>query len=240
MTENTKISPFTANLPTPFGGDEAPDLDEISTNRFQPHLILLHRTSKPVDDKKGEAGSFFVNDQELKPPVDLIFCYPYRIHAKKTVNKITILETFDLHSDIYKEIKAEKTNYNKGIDIKYGVSLLGYLPVLDLFLIYHPSNPSSREIGKFIGKVITPMDQRTKESDRLLPETNIFRLTSNWIIPDNNRPSFWKPAIDVLPMSHFNDQDITTPPNDKILEQIELFLAPTLVRDEEQEEGSDR
>ena len=82
------------------------------------------------------------------------------------------------------------------------------------------------------------MSKRTKESDMQLPETNIFRLTSTWV-KEAPKP-FWKPIVDTLLNNHFVDSVFKEPPSDKVQEQAEIFMAPTLIKVEEQEEGSDR
>lgn len=233
-SNTSEISPFTVNLPT----KQVHDLDKIIVDSFQPHLILLHSTSKPVEEKKGEAGNYFVSDIDLGNRIDVVFCYPYRIHAKKTVDGRKALETFDENSETYRKIAAEKTNMEAGIMIKFGVSLLGYLPTHSLFFIYHPSTKTSRLLGKTIAKFITPLDKRTRESDKLLPCTNIIRLFTNY---RTQAPiPFWEPKCDALSMDHFEKQNIPVPPLDKVTEQIELFMAPTLLKEEEITEGSDR
>ncbi len=231
MTEITKLNTHLPALPVD-------DLDEEIKENFQAHLILLHDISEPVKEGKGKAGNYFISDMDLGPEIVPIWLFR-RWHAKLTVNGVKQEESFDKDSETFKTIKNTQTNMKKGIMARWGISLLGYLPSHGIFFIYHPSSPSARPTGKNIAKFITPKKDRTKESDMMLPETNIVALKSYHVEKGVANP-FWKPVCDPLPMVYFEKKGIEIPPKDKIKEQIDLFLAPTLIKEEVQEEGSDR
>jgi hypothetical protein len=235
MTKENAIDVFGTNLPAPPSTGE---LDTEIQENFQAHLILLHDISNPVKEGKGKAGHYFVSDMDLGPEVTFVGLF-YRLHAKLTIGGVKSKESFDKDSPVFKEIKAIKTDMKKNTMSKWGVSILGFLPSHGMFFIYHPNSPSSRGVGKQIAKLITPLDQRSNEADRMLPFTRIIKLTSQ-LIDKNVAVPFWKPVVSPMPMDYLSEHNITSPPKDKIEEQVNLFLAPTLIKEKKEEEGSER
>lgn len=156
-----------------------------TSSNFIQSLKLIQGSAKEVgtEDTQGQKisqGDFFIQSQNITVGDQLeIVVVLRRAHALLIVNNQKTLETFDINSPIWKEIKQTKDNYDEGI-VKFvgeGDWLL-YLPQYTQFVTFFCGRAATHPLTVMLKKFMTKPDERRNEVDHDLPWTNHFMMRS--------------------------------------------------------------
>lgn len=147
----------------------------------------------------------------------------YRAHAQLWENGAVTLESFNVKSSVYQDIKKRKKNYPV-CDPRHGYSWLMWVPAAEKYGLFHPSTSTARPISNVIFDYFRPIKDRETEMEKDLPHTAVFLLGSEFITPKKpGSVPFWKPTV-----SPQENDGQYWPDQEKTIEITKKFMEPVL------------